>query len=68
MHAKGTLGSRLARLPLSELVKLARRNGVDVDFRKVPGTRGRKVQLHSREWIEEALESLARTGRDLGAK
>lgn len=68
MHADGTLGSRLARLPFGELVKLARRHGIDVDFRKVPGSRGRKVQLHSRKWIEESLESLARTGRDLGMK
>jgi hypothetical protein len=68
MHADGTLGVRLARLPLSELVKLARRHGIDVDFRKVPGTRGRKIKLHSRAWMVEALESLARTGRDLGLK
>jgi hypothetical protein len=66
MHASGTLESRLARLPFPRLVALARAHGVDPSFRRVPGSGGRKVQAHSRDWIVERLMGLARTGRDLG--
>lgn len=66
MHGAGTLESRLVRLPLPQLLELARRNGINTRFRRVPGTGGRKVQQHSRVWLSERLAELARTGRDLG--